>query len=146
MAENSFEFGHIRNLLDRTARIQVCMHDTGSFISFYNIEQVPSEYDNMAVEGIGLVDSYYHDPIGPNTGRNEYAIEIRLFGGDEKTRKRHEAFSEQIYTCKECGKKYTMRVRPEDKASVSPILWQRYEQELCDECFTEWYKNNKLDD
>ena len=71
---------------------------------------------------------------------------VLLSGGDEKTRSRHEEFSEQIHTCKKCRKKYSLRARPEDKNSISPILWQHYEQELCDDCFKEWYKTNKHDD
>lgn len=54
-------------------------------------------------------------------------------------------FNYEILICKKCGKKYEMRPQPEDRKSISPILWKQYEQGLCDECFIEWHKANGHD-
>ena len=62
-------FGILREMIDRTAKIQVCDHKTGYYEDFKCIEDVTHDYDNRSVFGIGLA---------LNTGRYAYAIEVRL--------------------------------------------------------------------
>ena len=71
-------FGILREIIDRTAKIQVCNHKTGYYEDFKCIEDVTHDYDNRAVFGIGLVNSEYSGPGVLNTGRYAYAIEVRL--------------------------------------------------------------------
>lgn len=109
----------------------------------WRIDDVPSEFDDMEVLGISLVDSLFYNPYVPGEGEKDaYAIEIRLAGGGETNLGRSENDMCEVYTCKECGRKYGMRSKPSDMNSVSPIIRQQYEQELCAKCFNEWYKRN----
>lgn len=71
-------FGILREMIDRTAKIQVCDHETGDYEDFKCIEDVTHDYDNREVFGIGLVNSEYSGPGALNTGRYAYAIEVRL--------------------------------------------------------------------
>ena len=71
-------FGNLREMIDRTARIQICDHNTGCYEDYKYIEDVPHDYDDRLVFGIGLVNSEYSSPEALNTGRYAYAIEIRL--------------------------------------------------------------------
>ena len=71
-------FGVLREMIDRTAKIQVCDHRTGYYEDFICIEDVTHDYDDRSVLGIGLVNSEYCGPGALNTGRYAYAIEVRL--------------------------------------------------------------------
>lgn len=71
-------FGILREMIDRTAKIQVCDHKTGDYEDYKCIEDVTHDYDNRSVFGIGLVNSEYSGPGALNTGRYAYAIEVRL--------------------------------------------------------------------
>ena len=71
-------FGVLREMIDRTAKIQVCDHRTGYYEDFKCIEDVTNDYDDRSVFGIGLVNSEYCGPGALNTGRYAYAIEVRL--------------------------------------------------------------------
>ena len=77
------KFGALRQMIDRTARIQICEHTSGEYIDFRFIEDVSHEYDERNVFGIGLVRSEYRDDNASNLGRYAYAIEIRLL--EQKT-------------------------------------------------------------
>ncbi len=71
-------FGNLRRMIDRTARIQICDHNTGYYQDYNCIEEVSHDYDNRLVFGIGLVRSEYAEPGKLKTGRYAYAIEVRL--------------------------------------------------------------------
>ena len=143
MAADNHVLKDIRSLLDNTSRIQVYIKETGRYMDCWRIDDVPSEFDDMEVLGISLVDSLFYNPYVPGEGeRDAYAIEIRLAGGGETNLGRSENDMCEVYTCKECGRKYGMRSKPSDMNSVSPIIRQQYEQELCAKCFNEWYKRN----
>ena len=71
-------FGILREIIDRTAKIQVCDHKTGDYEDYKCIEDVTHDYDNRSVFGIGLVNSEYSGSGALNTGRYAYAIEVRL--------------------------------------------------------------------
>jgi hypothetical protein len=71
-------FGILREMIDRTAKIQVCDHKTDYYEDFKCIEDVTHDYDNRSVFGIGLVTSEYSGSGALNTGRYAYAIEVRL--------------------------------------------------------------------
>ena len=71
-------FGVLREMIDRTAKIQVCDHKSGYYEDFKCIEDVTHDYDNRVVFGIGLVKSEYCDSVTLNSGRYAYAIEVRL--------------------------------------------------------------------
>ena len=71
-------FSILREMIDRTAKIQVCDHKTGYYEDFKRIEDVTHDYDNRHVFGIGLVTSEYNGSGALNTGRYAYAIEVRL--------------------------------------------------------------------
>ena len=75
---NMLIFGDLRNIMDRTAKIQICHHKTGFYEDYKKIEDVPHDYDNRSVFGIGLVRSEYLGKDALNTGRYAYAIEVRL--------------------------------------------------------------------
>ena len=81
-------FGIIRALCDQTAKIQICMQETGSYMDYKSIIDVPHEYDKLKVYGIGLVDSEYKGDDAINIGKYAYAIEIRLiiYGNDNYIR------------------------------------------------------------
>ncbi len=134
---------NIRTLIDNTSRIQLYLEETEMYMDCWRIDHLPREFDDMKVTGISLVDSLFYNPYVP--GENEkdaYAIEIRLSGGENPDFGRFENDFCQVYTCRECGRKYGMRPKPSDWNSVSPIIKKQYEQELCDKCFTQWYKEN----
>ena len=59
-------FGNLREMIDRTARIQICDHNTGCYEDYKYIEDVPHDYDDRLVFGIGLVN------------RDSFVIEIIL--------------------------------------------------------------------
>ena len=71
-------FGNLRECIDRTARIQICDHNTGYYEDYRCIDDVSHAYDSRKVFGIGLVNSEYRSPEVVNTGRYAYAIEVRL--------------------------------------------------------------------
>ena len=74
-------FGLIRCMLDRTVRIQICMHEAGEYWDYKNIGEVPHVYDEMKVFGIGLVQSEYGGWRSKHAkchDRYKFAIEIRL--------------------------------------------------------------------
>ena len=71
-------FRTIRNMLDRTCKIQICMHEDLSYEDYKWIKDVPSIYDDRKVFGIGLVESYIDGPGGITEGRYAYAIEVVL--------------------------------------------------------------------
>ncbi len=113
------------------------------YMDCWRIDDVPGEFDDMKVLGISLVESLFFNPNVPGEGEKDaYAIEIRLSGGDKLDIGRFENDFCQVHTCRECGRKYGMFPKPSDWNSVSPIIRKQYEQELCDKCFTEWYKEN----
>ena len=72
------KFGDLRQMIDRTARIQICDHVSGDYMDYRFVEDVPHEYDSRTVFGIGLVRSEYREEGVFSYGRNCYAIEIRL--------------------------------------------------------------------
>ena len=113
------------------------------YMDCWRIDRVPREFDDMEVLGISLSDSLFYNPYVPREGEKDaYAIEIKLSGGDDPDLGRFENSFYLVHTCRECGRKYGMWPKPSDWGSVSPIIRLQYEQELCDKCFTEWYKEN----
>ncbi len=56
-------FGNLREGIDRTARIQICDHNTGCYEDYRCIDDVSHAYDSRIVFGIGLVNSEYRNGI-----------------------------------------------------------------------------------
>ena len=115
---------NIRNLIDNTSRIQLYLEETERYMDCWRKDRVPREFDDMKVLGISLVDSLFYNPYVPGEGEKD-AYSFYL-----------------VHTCRECGRKYGMRLKPSDWNSVSTIIRKQYEQELCNKCFTQWYKEN----
>ena len=80
--ESQLTFGQIRGLIDKTVRIQVCVQDTLEYEDYLSIREVPHDYDNMKIFGIGLVHSEFVETSVSINERYKFAIEIRVYGGD----------------------------------------------------------------
>ena len=50
-------FGNLREMIDRTARIQICDHNTGCYEDYKYIEDVPHDYDDRLVFGVCYRDN-----------------------------------------------------------------------------------------
>ena len=80
--ESQLTFGQIRGLIDKTVRIQVCVQDTLEYKDYLSIREVPHDYDNIKIFGIGLVHSELVENSVSINERYKFAIEIRVYGGD----------------------------------------------------------------
>lgn len=53
-------FGEIRKFVSRIDRISVCM-ETGRYHNYRYIKQVPHDFDNLYVYGIGIIDTEFEE-------------------------------------------------------------------------------------
>ncbi len=80
--ESQLTFGQIRGLIDKTVRIQVCVQDTLEYKDYLSIREVPHDYDDIKIFGIGLVYSELIENSVSINERYKFAIEICVYGGD----------------------------------------------------------------
>ena len=57
------KFGDLRQMIDRTARIQICDHVSGDYMDYRFVEDVPHENDSRTVFGKRIADDRGNDGI-----------------------------------------------------------------------------------
>lgn len=55
-------FGTIRNYIAVTAHVSICRKETGDYNNYESIEQVPHDYDNLYLYGIGITGCEFYEP------------------------------------------------------------------------------------
>ena len=54
-------FGEIRKFVSRIDRISICMKETSQYYNYRLIKQVPHDFDDLYVYGIGIIDSEFEE-------------------------------------------------------------------------------------
>lgn len=75
MKKEGIPFGAIRKYCSRIDRVSICMQETLCYENYENIEQVPTEYDELYLYGFGTIGSEF--PDGHRLSWRK-CIEIRL--------------------------------------------------------------------
>ena len=72
------KFGEIRKYLDIVSNISMCMQETLEYKNFKCSRDVPNDYDDLYVYGIGLIREWFDDPSSPGQPTYQPCIEVML--------------------------------------------------------------------